>query len=191
MEYVLEDTIDINDEIPTGTVLVAGDQTVIKCIFLSETRDKAIELLAEEFPKDELKFIPTAATVNMMGHSEQKFNQLEVYLARILAYLSGENNDIRKMPLYIEGTDYQKRVWKRIQKIPYGKTITYGELAEELSGSKDSSIAVGGACAANRHAIAIPCHRVVPANTDPSNNFTNYRWGANWKKYLLNLEKSF
>ena len=85
--------------------------------------------------------------------AEQAARQLEAYLA---------DPDARfDLPLHIEGTPFQKRLWAALCEIPRGKTLTYGELAKRLGGE---ARAVGQACGDNRLPIVIPCHRVVAAN---------------------------
>ena len=86
-------------------------------------------------------------------------------------------------PLKPVGTAFQKRVWDKLLEIPYGKTVTYGELAKEL-GCK-SAQAVGGAVGRNPISILIPCHRVVGVN----GNLTGYAGGLEKKTFLLELEK--
>jgi len=78
--------------------------------------------------------------------------QLEAYFDGTL-----EKFDLRLKPA---GTDFQKRVWKAMLKIPYGKTLTYGEIATKIDGA---ARAVGAACGSNRIPIIIPCHRVLAA----------------------------
>lgn len=69
------------------------------------------------------------------------------------------------LPLLVEGTEFQRRLWDALCKIPRGKTVTYGELARQLGGGdRDMNRAVGQACGDNRHPIVVPCHRVVAAN---------------------------
>jgi len=75
-------------------------------------------------------------------------------------YFDGKLKDF-DLPLKPQGTEYQKRVWQAMCKIPYGGTKTYGDLAAAL---KSASRAVGGACGANHIPIIIPCHRVLAAN---------------------------
>jgi len=98
-------------------------------------------------------------------------------------YFKGERQtfDIR---LSAQGTDFQKTVWKELQKIPYGKTATYKDIAKNI-GNKNASRAVGMANNKNPIAIIIPCHRVIGSN----GNLTGYAGGINIKKYLLDLEK--
>ena len=87
------------------------------------------------------------------------------------------------LPLDVRGTAFQQRVWQALQKVPAGKTVSYSELAERI-GSPKAVRAVAGACAANRLAVAIPCHRVVRNDGDIS----GYRWGVERKRALLKRE---
>ncbi len=88
-------------------------------------------------------------------------------------------------PIIYTGTDFQKQVWEEIKNIPYGKTITYSELAYRI-GKPSSCRAVGTACGKNNLLIVIPCHRIVGKN----GNITGYAAGLEIKKKLLNLENS-
>ena len=98
-------------------------------------------------------------------------------------YFNGENPDFLP-PIRLEGTDFQKRVWELLLEVPYGQTITYGELARKL-GCK-SAQAVGGAVGRNPISILVPCHRVVGAN----GSLIGYAGGMEKKEFLLKLEKS-
>lgn len=99
----------------------------------------------------------------------------------ILNALNGDRSNIR---LAFSGTDFQKKVWNRLLEIPSGETITYGQISEEF-GMKAGSRAIGTAVGANRHAILVPCHRVVPAN----GKMGGFRWGIPTKLKLLRLEQ--
>jgi methylated-DNA-[protein]-cysteine S-methyltransferase len=88
------------------------------------------------------------------------------------------------LPLKPQGTVFQQTVWQALQQIPYGQTISYGELAKAISNPK-ASRAVGGANNRNPIPIIIPCHRVVGAN----GSLTGYALGLEMKEFLLNLEK--
>jgi AraC family transcriptional regulator of adaptative response/methylated-DNA-[protein]-cysteine methyltransferase len=90
----------------------------------------------------------------------------------------------RRVPLQVEGTKFQKRVWNALRSIPRGETRTYGEVARMI-GAPTSVRAVGSACAANRIAMFIPCHRVVPARGGSG----AYRWGKKIKSKILSDEK--
>jgi methylated-DNA-[protein]-cysteine S-methyltransferase len=89
--------------------------------------------------------------------AERAVRQLERYR---------ENPDTRfDLPLLIEGTDYQRRLWQALCEIPRGRTLTYGELARKLGNNDvDAARAAGQACGDNRLPIVIPCHRVVAAH---------------------------
>jgi methylated-DNA-[protein]-cysteine S-methyltransferase len=89
------------------------------------------------------------------------------------------------LSLQPEGTDFQKRVWKELQQIPYGDTISYGQLAERI-GNPKASRAVGLANGANPISIIVPCHRVIGAN----GKLTGYGGGLSIKEKLLALERS-
>ena len=86
---------------------------------------------------------------------------------------------------HLEGTAFQKKVWSIICAIPFGKTLTYGEIALQV-GDKNASRAVGLATGKNPIAIAIPCHRVVGVD----HKLTGYAWGIKRKKWLLEFEQS-
>jgi AraC family transcriptional regulator, regulatory protein of adaptative response / methylated-DNA-[protein]-cysteine methyltransferase len=88
------------------------------------------------------------------------------------------------LPLDIRATAFQRRVWEALQDIPRGETRSYSALAKQI-GSPSAARAVARACASNRIAIAIPCHRIVRENGD----LGGYRWGAKRKEQLLALEQ--
>ncbi|MBI2617512.1 methylated-DNA--[protein]-cysteine S-methyltransferase [Candidatus Gottesmanbacteria bacterium] len=105
------------------------------------------------------------------------------YHNSILSFISGKLKVI-KVPLILYGTSFQKTVWRELQKIPYGKTSTYKEIAKRI-GFPRAYRAVANACAANSLALLIPCHRVIRSN----GRLGGYRWGIAHKKMLLKLEK--
>ena len=89
------------------------------------------------------------------------------------------------MDLAPEGSDFRLKVWKILREIPYGETVTYGEIAKRISkDGKMSAQAVGGAVAHNPISIIIPCHRVIGAN----GKLTGYAGGIDRKRFLLNHE---
>lgn len=101
-------------------------------------------------------------------------------------YFVGEETEFPKdIPLDVEGTEFQRRVWDELRQIPYGKTRTYGEIAVIL-GEPGAARAVGSACGKNPILLAIPCHRVVGAS-----GLGGFALGLDIKKKLLNLEVSF
>ncbi|MBV9339645.1 MAG: methylated-DNA--[protein]-cysteine S-methyltransferase [Acidobacteria bacterium] len=98
-------------------------------------------------------------------------------------YFAGELEDF-DLPLSPEGTPFQQQVWRELLNIPYGKTISYGELAARL-GNPKASRAVGLANGSNPVPIVIPCHRVIGAN----GKLTGYGGGLHIKEKLLALER--
>ncbi len=99
-------------------------------------------------------------------------------------YFDGKRQEF-DVPLDPRGTDFQRRVWQRLLKIPYGTTTTYGALAREL-GDPGASRAVGLANGSNPLPIVIPCHRVIGAN----GTLTGFGGGLPTKAALLDLERS-
>lgn len=104
-------------------------------------------------------------------------------------YFNLQNPDISELNLAPMGGEFRKKVWDILCKIPYGKTITYGEIAEQIAKNtgieKMSAQAVGGAVGHNPISIIIPCHRVIGKN----GNLTGYAGGIDKKIKLLELEK--
>ncbi|PKP37247.1 MAG: lipid-A-disaccharide synthase [Bacteroidetes bacterium HGW-Bacteroidetes-14] len=90
------------------------------------------------------------------------------------------------LPIKLNGTDFQNKVWEELIKIPYGQVKTYGEIAGIVE-SRDASRAVGMACKMNPLLIVVPCHRVLGAN----NKLTGFAIGIDKKSYLLDLEKTY
>ncbi|MDR0427556.1 MAG: methylated-DNA--[protein]-cysteine S-methyltransferase [Dysgonamonadaceae bacterium] len=97
-------------------------------------------------------------------------------------YFEGKRKNFN-LPLSLEGTEFQKKVWKELQNIPYGKTISYADLARRI-GHPKAYRAVGSANGKNPIAIIIPCHRVITSDGNPG----GYAYGLKIKKYLLDLE---
>ena len=104
-------------------------------------------------------------------------------------YFSGDIPDFTPS-LLLRGTPFQKEVWDILLTIPYGKTMTYGEIAARIAGRKNltrmSAQAVGGAVGHNPISLIVPCHRVVGAN----GKLTGYAGGVEKKEWLLRLEKA-
>lgn len=99
------------------------------------------------------------------------------------AYFAGKPLTFPEVPIDEQGTDFQKAVWAVLRSIPYGKTLTYGEVAERVGG-RSKSRAVGGACNKNPLLLYTPCHRVVGADK----SLTGFACGVERKAELLALE---
>lgn len=106
----------------------------------------------------------------------------EAWLAQ---YFGGGLPDPFAIPLAPQGTAFQMAVWNILRQIPYGQTITYGQIAARLGKGPMAARAVGGAVGRNPISILIPCHRVVGAN----GQMTGYAGGVEIKRYLLELER--
>ena len=104
-------------------------------------------------------------------------------------YFSGKEPDFTP-PLHFTGTDFQKEVWDILCAIPYGQTMTYGAIADQIAKkrglSRMSAQAVGGAVGHNNLSIIVPCHRVVGSD----GSLTGYAGGIERKTFLLNLENA-
>ena len=113
------------------------------------------------------------------------FGQVESWLE---SYFSGKQTSIT-IPLQPKGTSFQQRVWQILQEIPYGKTMTYGEIAQRIAKEKGvetfSAQAVGQAVGKNPISILIPCHRVIGKN----GALTGYAGGVHRKEQLLRIER--
>ena len=113
------------------------------------------------------------------------FKKVKNWLDR---YFTGKKTDIKDIPLKLIGTEFQKKVWNILCKIPYGKVVTYGDIAKQIAKQRNmtkmSAQAIGGAVGHNPISIIIPCHRVVGKN----GKLTGYAAGIDKKKKLLELE---
>lgn len=120
---------------------------------------------------------------NIPGSQNQPCALADVAAEQLKEYFAG----VRKtfdLPIKLCGTPFQMRVWQQLQKIPYGQTQTYKQIAEAI-GKPKASRAVGMANHNNPIAIIVPCHRVIGSN----GLLTGYAGGLDFKQYLLNLEK--
>jgi len=104
-------------------------------------------------------------------------------IRQLRAYFAGDLREF-DIPLLMEGTEFQKRVWESLQAIPYGETISYGELAKRI-GDPKAVRAVGAANGQNPIPIIVPCHRVIGSN----GSLTGFGGGLENKKKLLELER--
>ncbi|WP_277584916.1 methylated-DNA--[protein]-cysteine S-methyltransferase [Psychrobacillus antarcticus] len=110
-------------------------------------------------------------------------NALESYITELMDYLEGRRKEFT-LPMDLHGTAFQQAVWKVLQKIPYGQTVSYTDIAEQIQ--KPNAVrAVGTAIGANPVLITVPCHRVI----SKSGKLTGYRGGLEMKEQLLGIEK--
>jgi AraC family transcriptional regulator of adaptative response/methylated-DNA-[protein]-cysteine methyltransferase len=150
-----------------GSVLVAASEKGVCAILLGDDAEGLLNDLEEQFPR-----------AHLVG-GDQGFEQLA---AKVIAFVEAPRIGL-DLPLDVQGTAFQHRVWDALRRIPTGTTASYTEIAQAIGQSK-SVRAVARACASNRLAVAIPCHRVV--KTDGS--LSGYRWGVERKRALLKRE---
>lgn len=115
---------------------------------------------------------------------EQESKLIRTTYLQIKEYLQEKRKEF-DIPIKMYGTEFQKKVWKELQKIPYGETRSYKQIAENIGNSK-ACRAVGMANHNNPIAIIIPCHRVIGTN----DKLVGYAGGIDIKQKLLNLEKN-
>jgi AraC family transcriptional regulator, regulatory protein of adaptative response / methylated-DNA-[protein]-cysteine methyltransferase len=151
-----------------GYLLVATTDKGICTIKLGDRPKELIKILTDEFQQ---------ATIIRDDQSHQD------WIKKILNLITGTESD-PDLPLDIRGTAFQQQVWQALQKIPYGETQTYTEIAQDL-GKPKAVRAIANACGANPVALIIPCHRVV--RNDGS--LGGYRWGIERKQKLIEQEK--
>ncbi|AZZ38296.1 methylated-DNA--[protein]-cysteine S-methyltransferase [Bdellovibrio sp. qaytius] len=123
---------------------------------------------------------PQIKSLNEAGAAKKYLAQAQT---EITEYLDGKRKKF-SVKLEIIGTDFQKNVWQQLQQIPFGKSVSYKELAENINNPK-AVRAVGTANGRNNFCIIIPCHRVIAAD----GTLGGYSGGLPFKKKLLNLEK--
>ena len=107
---------------------------------------------------------------------------LDPVIACLDAYFKGKPQDLSNLPLAPIGTEFEKRVCSYLQEIPYGQTVTYGQIAQDLHVA--SALAIGGAVGRNPWSILVPCHRVLGAGK----RLTGYTAGVEKKAWLLEHE---
>jgi AraC family transcriptional regulator, regulatory protein of adaptative response / methylated-DNA-[protein]-cysteine methyltransferase len=150
-----------------GAILVAATDRGVCAIELGDDPDDLVRSFQDRFHQAEL-----------IG-ADPTFEALVARVVGLVERPEGPSD----LPLDVQGTAFQERVWRALRDIPAGTTTTYAGLAAAI-GSPTAVRAVAGACAANKLAVAIPCHRVV--RTD--GNLSGYRWGVERKRSLLERE---
>lgn len=136
---------------------------------------------------------PGEGLIEMQQHCTKRFrgadfvqdeSALKEYKYAIEAWLAGSREKF-PLPLDVEGTAFQRSIWQALQEIPYGRTISYSDLAEHI-GKPKAVRAAGSAVGANPLLLFIPCHRVIRKSGD----VTGFRGGMALKNHLLELERS-
>ncbi|MCQ8277019.1 bifunctional DNA-binding transcriptional regulator/O6-methylguanine-DNA methyltransferase Ada [Acetobacteraceae bacterium KSS8] len=152
-----------------GAILVASSGKGIAAILLGDDPEVLARDLQDRFPK-----------ARLIGADAE----YEAVVATVVGFVEMPQIGLG-LPLDVRGTAFQQRVWAALREIPLGQTTSYADLAERI-GCPSATRAVAGACAANRLAVAIPCHRVV--RTDGA--LSGYAWGVERKRSILARERS-
>lgn len=146
---------------PTGELTLVADDGVLAGLYMERQRHRPRQETFGE--RDESHFGPV--------------------IEQLAAYFEGTRREF-DLPLALRGTPFQQTVWRALGMIPYGETITYGELAEQI-GRPNAARAVGLANGKNPIGIVIPCHRVIGSTGD----LTGYGGGLARKRWLLDFER--
>ena len=152
---------------PIGDILLAADNIGLTGLWFEGQKYYALYLDKDHEEKELPIFTETKRWLNI--------------------YFSGKEPDF-SVPLHFTGTEFQNEVWEILASIPYGQTMTYGEIAQKIAANRGltrmSAQAVGGAVGHNEISIIVPCHRVVGTN----GSLTGYAGGIDKKIALLTLE---
>jgi len=151
-----------------GAILVASSAKGVAAILLGDDPEALVRDLEDRFPR-----------ARLVGGDRA----YERRVAQVVGLVEAPAHGLA-LPLDVRGTAFQQRVWLALREIPAGQTTTYSSIAEKI-GAPRSVRAVAAACAANAHAVAIPCHRVVRND----GNLSGYRWGIERKRELIEREQ--
>ena len=149
-----------------GLVCIVSSERGIRSVSVGDDEDVLLEEACRACPGEVMGFAPTLPG----GIDELVIDALE----------SGRPHSVA---LDLVGTDFQKKVWDALRKIPHGEVVTYSELAR-MAGSPGAHRSAGSACGKNPAAVLIPCHRAVSS----SGSGGAFRWGARMKETLLERE---
>jgi AraC family transcriptional regulator, regulatory protein of adaptative response / methylated-DNA-[protein]-cysteine methyltransferase len=154
-------------ECSLGSILVASSERGVCAILMGDDPDALVRDLQDKFARAEL-----------IG-GDRAFERI---VAKVIGLVEAPQLGL-DLPLDVRGTAFQQRVWQALRKIPAGSTKSYADIAKHI-GAPSSVRAVARACAANKLAVAIPCHRVVKSD----GALSGYRWGVERKRALLARE---
>jgi AraC family transcriptional regulator of adaptative response/methylated-DNA-[protein]-cysteine methyltransferase len=154
---------------PLGKVLVAATDRGVSAVYLGGAEPELLAELREEYPRAELA---------PAKESDQR------WVSEIVRQIEGKPA-AQELPLDVQGTAFQRRVWQELQRIPRGTTRTYTQVAQSL-GQPTAVRAVARACATNPVSIVVPCHRVIRGD----GSLAGYRWGLSRKEQLLAAERA-
>ena len=155
-----------------GRLLVAATERGVCSVALGDSDSELTAKLFEEYPQASIDSKDTKISPS-----------LNLWLSSVLDNLNGKTSRI-DLPLDIQATAFQWRVWEELRQIPFGSTRSYQEIAKTI-GKPNAVRAVARACASNHAALIIPCHRVIREDK----SLGGYRWGIERKQKILELER--
>jgi len=153
---------------PLGKVLVAATDRGVSAVYLGEGESALVSELRKEYPRAEITEAPGA---------------YQRWVKEVVRRTEGQPPQT-ELPLDLQATAFQRRVWQELQRIPLGATRTYSQVARAL-GKPSAVRAVAHACARNPVSVVVPCHRVIRGDGD----LAGYRWGLSRKQRLLDEER--
>lgn len=165
ISYIFVDT-------PVGRLIVAATDRGLCFVHFGDSEQDLVQRLEGEFPA------ATRRESKATGST-----QLEQWSEALRRHLTGDEPHL-DLPLDVRASAFRLKVWQALQAIPYGETRSYGQVAAAI-GKPRAVRAVASACAANRTALVIPCHRVIRADGD----LGEYRWGRQRKQEILQREQ--
>jgi AraC family transcriptional regulator, regulatory protein of adaptative response / methylated-DNA-[protein]-cysteine methyltransferase len=154
---------------PVGKVLVAATERGVSAVYLGDAENALVAALREEYPRAEI----APAT-----------DSFQRWVREIVQRIEGKQPGL-ELPLDLQATAFQRRVWRELQRIPRGRTRTYSQVARSL-GQPKAVRAVARACATNPVSVVVPCHRVIRED----GALAGYRWGLSRKEQLLAQERA-
>jgi len=154
---------------PLGKVLVAATERGVSAVYLGDAENAMIGELREEYPRAEI--VPAT-------------DSFQRWVREIMQRIEGKRPRL-ELPLDLQATAFQRRVWQELQRIPRGRTRTYSQVARSL-GQPKAVRAVARACARNPVSVVVPCHRVIRED----GQLAGYRWGLSRKEQLLEQERA-
>lgn len=161
ISYILTDS-------PLGRLLVARTDRGLCAVYLGDDDGELVTMLNKEYPQ---------------AHITHGQDEIDTWIVTIIEHMNGWQQAL-DLPLDLQATAFQRRVWQELRNIPYGETRTYSDIANAI-GNPKAVRAVASACARNPVAMVNPCHRVVRSD----GTMGGYRWGVERKEDLLETEQ--
>ena len=152
---------------PLGKIITITQGDALVALDFEDFEDRLHATLKQKFPGTAIKKSGTQRTLKVA----------------LKDYFAGDIRALKSLPVKMRGTDFQNQVWRALRKIPAGKTVSYGALAERV-GRPGAARAVGLANGSNPIALVVPCHRVIGSN----GALTGYGCGIERKRWLLEHE---